>query len=102
MLTGNTYVAPNLLAGAYANAAMYLHESTLSSFTTIDGNVWPTLDDGKSNYRGRVAILGDLNSIDSYLDGGAWNALAKVGTDQVTNVTGSADLAMATAKLKAA
>ena len=98
-LTNNTFVAPHLQAGAYGNAAIYDHESTLASFTEIGGNIWPTLDDGKAAYTGRIAIVGDQNDPESYLDAATWNAMPKVGTDHTADSNAAATLSIVAARL---
>ncbi|HQY87567.1 MAG TPA: PKD domain-containing protein [Tepidisphaeraceae bacterium] len=80
-LVNNLYVAPNYHTGTYASAVVAVFQNDLSSFRTINSNVWemPFLDgygQGGINWMG---LAGTGN--ESYMTPAEWNALNPVGND---------------------
>ena len=87
-LLNNIYVAPNLAIGVKETAVIKMEPDALSSFTKIDGNVWPTGHTTASwihelgiNYIGTGYVAGGFYTADE------WNALKAVGTDTFETVT---------------
>ena len=95
VLTNNVFIAPNLTPNYYAAAALYIWETNVSSFKTINGNVWPTAENGK--LAGSPMFLGN-----AYVSSATWNDVAGVGTDRVEDVSESSPLSITNSMLKAA
>ena len=86
-LTDNVYVAPYLRPGNFGTAAVFVNGSDLSSFTKIDGNVWPSTTRGTAYANGGINFVGT-----SYTDWGhkaptTWNNMWPVGDDQFRDVS---------------
>jgi hypothetical protein len=86
-MVDNIYVAPNLNIGTNTTAAIKIDENSLSSFTEIDGNIWPVANNVAS-WVGEQA----MNYIGSGYTSGfqtasEWNNQSKVGTDTFTNLS---------------
>lgn len=86
-LVSNKYQADNMYMGTYGTSAVYVNDSSLSSFRKIDNNVWPVPNESswfKANIIGEIPVnyIGtDLNKLTNYFGIARWNALAQVGTD---------------------
>ena len=91
-LTGNTYAAVSLQAGAYHTAAILIEAPDLSGFSVIDANTWPAPTAGGWTQGGNV-FLGTVYDQPGFLDPAEWNGEAKVGTDYFTNTYGLNDAA---------
>jgi hypothetical protein len=69
-LLDNLYVAPQLQVGTGSASGVYVAQNDLSSFTRIDGNIWPTDN-----------VVGGAKTQTQ------WNALPQVGDDQMVDQT---------------
>ena len=81
-LENNLLNQPSLATGGYTTAPVYVVESNLSSFTTINGNVWqmPATIYGFAN--GGINFVGtNYNVAGGYMTPAQWNAQPQVGTD---------------------
>jgi hypothetical protein len=85
-LTNNVYVAPNLKAGSAGTAAVYVAQSDLSSFNSIDNNTWPSPSRSNGFARGGIAFVGTSYTSENHKTPTEWNSLGKVGDDQFTDV----------------
>lgn len=81
-LMNNLYVAPNYHTGTYASAIVTVFQTDLSSFRTIDSNVWemPYLD-GWGQGGIHWLDVGGPNGNEGYMTPTEWNSLPQVGTD---------------------
>jgi hypothetical protein len=82
VMENNLWVAPHITLGNYSTAPVYESSGSLSGFTKISGNIWPspTTLGALTNY-GINAIGG------GYLTPSQWNSQSVVGSDLFTNVT---------------
>lgn len=87
-LTDNLLFAPNLTVGSYNTGPVVVEDGNLSSFTEIDGNVWPVaksvltfIGEQALNYIGKTVVASGFQTI------AEWNAINQVGTDYSTNPT---------------
>jgi hypothetical protein len=85
-LVGNTYLADNLLVGAYQSANVHLNVANLDSFSRIDGNTWSHPGTITGWAQGGYMILGTSYSREAHLDIGEWSSLDGVGNDFFTNL----------------
>ena len=87
-LLNNVYVAPNLAIGLKETAVIKMEPDALSSFTKIDGNVWPT---GRSTaswiHEMGINYIGTGYTASGFYTADEWNALKTVGTDTFQTVT---------------
>ncbi|MGN6504067.1 MAG: PKD domain-containing protein [Tepidisphaeraceae bacterium] len=85
----NLYLAPNLTIGASGTAAVKIASTAFSSFTKIDGNIWPEARTIASYLNGAdyMNYVGDDYVVSGFKTIDAWNKLAPVGTDSYRNVT---------------
>jgi hypothetical protein len=81
----NLFVAPKLQMGVGSASGLYVCQNDLSSFSLIDGNVWPA---GKPTdwAQGGANYVGTTVSSSGYRTQGEWNALPQVGSDVVKDV----------------
>ena len=85
----NLYEAPNLTLGSDNTAAVVIPSAALSSYTEIDGNIWPVAKTIASYLNGVDAInyVGDGYVLTGFKTDSAWNKMAMVGTDYFENAT---------------
>ena len=84
-LDNNLLDQPNLAVGGYTTAPVYVVESSLSSFTTITGNVWQAPRTSYAFAKGGINFVGTAYLSSGYLTASQWNALPQVGTDYFSN-----------------
>lgn len=86
-LKDNLYVAPRLVTGAGGSAAVYVSQSSLSSFTEIDGNIWNVPAQVLNYADGGYMFVGSTYSTSGHLTPTEWNAMSQVGDDYYRNIT---------------
>ena len=101
IVTNNVYVAPKFAPGA-GTAALRIDEGDLSSFSRIDGNVWPSADRGNRWANGGINSVGDFKATGSYLKIADWNKNPKVGDDVLADVSEADAMRITPSMLKAA
>jgi PKD repeat protein len=83
-LTKNLMVGTKLQYGINGTVAVYVNDTSLESFTKIDGNVWPVpMSINWRAYGGQFYMSTAVDDATAYLTPAAWNAQTVVGTDTV-------------------
>lgn len=86
-LTNNLLIAPQMVAGPDASAAVYVGAADLSCFSAIAGNVWP-LPTSHDQYAGNglFYLAPKWGAAGGYLSPAAWAALPQVKDDTVATI----------------
>ena len=85
-LEDNLWIAPKISPGAYGTAAVKVGQTDLSSFTKIEGNVWPTGKNGTGFALGGIMSI-DSSTGDGYLTDAQWLAYKNVSDDAFEDVS---------------
>ncbi len=86
-LKGNVYYAPLLEAGYNQNAVIYVADSDLSSFATIEGNIWTPPNKSFWVANCAVYIWPSWSDARGYQTASQWLSQAKVDGDVFSKVT---------------
>jgi hypothetical protein len=92
ILENNLLVQPKLAVGGYDAAPVFVAETNLSSFTSINGNVWQLSDDAYAYAGGGDNYIDTVNGT-GYVTPAQWNAYSVVGTDYFVNTSLASNLA---------
>jgi hypothetical protein len=85
-LENNLLVAPNLGIGTELTAPVYVNETDLSSFSYINGNVWPMPGTAYAYAHGGINYVDNVFTSIGYLTPTQWNTQSQVGTDYFYDV----------------
>ncbi|HSV14403.1 MAG TPA: PKD domain-containing protein [Tepidisphaeraceae bacterium] len=85
VMTNNLWVAPNIVPGSGACAAVYVNEADLSSFTTIANNIWPAPAKILGWAQGGVNFVGTSFISSGFQTPDEWSAFSQVHNDSFEN-----------------
>jgi len=87
-LTDNRLIAPNFRPGQGGTAAVYVSDSSLASFRSISGNIWPSVARASTYAAGGIMFIGYQYNTANHVTPAEWNNLSQVGTDQFFDISG--------------
>jgi len=87
VLDNNLYLAPNLSAGSFDTAAVWVHQSDLSSFKEIHNNIWSVPASYTWWSNNGINYVFDGNDRSGYKSVAQWAAMPQVSGDLFMNVT---------------
>jgi hypothetical protein len=87
-LTNNLYIGTQLKYGLAATVNVYVKDTSLSSFSAINGNVWPVpASISWEAYGGEFYVNPNVDLAAGFMTPSVWNSQTVVGTDTVQRVS---------------
>lgn len=81
-VTGNLYVAPELMPGQAGTGAMYVTDSDLRIFSTISNNVWPIAKPNAFAHNGVMYVGSKSDQKEGFIDPAGWAKMPQVSGDR--------------------